>query len=410
MRDPLRRALRVLLPVLVLGAGIAIALAMIAAREEVPFVTPPRTIPVVRVVEATPATWQARVRATGTVRPATQSDIVAEVGGRVIEIGPSLADGAFFSAGEVLLRLDARDHELALAEAQAAVARAELALELEQAESEAARREWQSTQRPGDPPPLVLREPQLADARAALEAAQARVEAAQRDVDRSAVRAPYDGRVLEKLVDLGRFVARGTLLARVYATDAMEVRLPVPDSDLAFLDLDLRRIAGGDAATTERPRVTLTAEFAGRPRTWHGRIVRTEGALDPRTRMVHLVARVADPFVVEGPTDAPLLVNQFVVATILGKEFQDVVVVPRAALRGENRVLVVDEHHRLHAREVEVLARHRDQVVLRSGLDRGDLVCITPLEVVVDGMEVQIAEPPTPADSTPADTTPENGR
>src|SRR5690606_36264881 len=214
MTELLRRILQVTLPLVVLGLGLAVAVALARSREEVPSVTPRAAVPLVRVVTAASTSWRARVHATGVVEPAARSDLVAEVGGRVIEVGASLADGAFFTAGETLVRLDARDHALAVVEAPARVAAAQLALAFEEAEAESARREWQAMQRPEPPPPLVVRAPQLAEARARLAAAEARLEAAEREVERCVVRAPYDGRVLDKAVDLGQFVTRGTLLAR----------------------------------------------------------------------------------------------------------------------------------------------------------------------------------------------------
>lgn len=390
MNNITRTVLQVAIPLVVLGIGIAAAIALAISREPVPVVEPPKAVPVVRVVTVHPRTWRAKVHATGTVQPATRSEIVAEVGGRVVEVGPNLAEGAFFHQGDVLVRLDPRDYEVALVETRAAVAQAELALELEQAEAESARREWQLMQRPEPPPPLVVREPQLAEARSRLEAARARLEAAGRDVERCVVRAPYDGRVLTKSVDLGQFVARNARLAQVYAIDAAEVRLPVPDAELEFLDLDVTRTNGDRVAEASGPKVELSAEFGGRTHTWQGRVTRTEGQLDPRTRMVQMIARVEEPYSVGEGRTAPLLVNQFVRAEIVGPMFDDVFVLPRSALRGEREVLVVDAENRVHARDVDVLRKERDSVVLHGGLHDGDGVCITPLEVVVEGMEVRV--------------------
>jgi RND family efflux transporter MFP subunit len=384
----LRVFLRIALPLLVLGAGAAAAIALAKSREEAPTVTPPRAVPRVRTVMAEPVTWQARIRTTGTVRPAVESDVTAEVAARVTEVAPELAEGAFFAAGDVLIRLDASDYELAVVQATAEVAQAELAVALQQEESAAALREWQAMQRPGEPTDLVLRKPQLAEAKARLEAAEARLRAAQRDVERCVIRAPYEGRILAKFVDLGQFVARNARVARVYATAAAEVRLPVPDSELAFLDLGVVQ-AGGVAEGG--PEVSLSADFAGRPRTWHGRVVRTEGELDGESRMVRLIARVDAPYAAEGPDAVPMVANLFVAAEILGPTYRDVFVLPRRVLRGRNQVLVIDKDDRLHVRTVDILRTERESVVVATGLNAGERVCSTPLEAVVEGMQVRVA-------------------
>ncbi|MGA1524191.1 MAG: efflux RND transporter periplasmic adaptor subunit [Planctomycetota bacterium] len=384
----LRTFLRIALPLAVLGAGAPAAIALAKSREEAPTGAPPRASPRGRAGEATPETWQARIRTTGTVRPAGESDVIAEVAARVTEVAQALAEGAFFATGDVLVQLDASDYELAVIQATAEVAQAKLAVELQREESEAARREWQAMQREGAPTDLVLRKPQLAEATARLEAAEARLEAARRDVARCVIRAPYDGRVLSKFVDLGQFVARNARIARIYATAAAEVRLPIPDSELAFLDIDVVRADGGNA---EGPAVTLSADFAGQTRTWHGRIVRTEGELDGESRMVRLVARVDAPYAGEPTNAMPLVANLFVTAEILGPTYQDVFVLPRRVLRGRDEVLVIDAEDRLHVRTVDILRTERESIVVATGLTAGERVCTTPLDAVVEGMQVRVA-------------------
>ncbi|MDA1222277.1 MAG: efflux RND transporter periplasmic adaptor subunit [Planctomycetota bacterium] len=382
----LRVLLRILLPLLVLGAGAAAAVALAKSREEAPTVAPPRAIPRVRAVIAEPVTWQARIRTTGTVRPAVESDVTSEVAARVVEV--ALAEGSFFTAGDVLARFDPSDYELAVVQATAEVAQAALAVELQREESEAALREWQAMQRPGEPTDLVLRKPQLAEAAARLEAASARLEAARRDVERCVIRAPYDGRVLSKFVDLGQYVGRNARVARVYATAAAEVRLPIPDSELAFLDIG---VVQADGIAEGAPEVTLSAEFAGRQRSWKGRVVRTEGELDGQSRMVRLVAHVDAPYAAAGPEDVPMVANLFVTAEILGPTYSNVFVLPRRVLRGQDQVLVIDGDDRLHSRSVDILRTERESIIVATGLEAGERVCSTPLEAVVEGMSVRVA-------------------
>ena len=194
---------------------------------------------------------------------------------------------------------------------------------------------------------------------------------------------------------MGEFVNRGVPMARLYATDYAEIRLPVSDEDLAFLDLPLwYREEGTD---TEGAAVELRADFAGAKHTWEGRVVRTEGEIDPKTRMVHVIARVEDPYRRSGDRP-PLAVGLFVEAQILGREAEGVVVVPRAAMRGTDQLLVADPEDRLRFRRTQVLRAGHDEVVIRSGLEPGDRVIVSSVEAAVDGMPVRpvAAEEPTP--------------
>lgn len=224
-------------------------------------------------------------------------------------------------------------------------------------------------------------------AAASLREAEAALEQARRDLERTELRAPYAGRVREKLVDVGQFVERGTPVARLYAVDYAEIRLPIPDEEMAFLDLPLDY--RGAAHQGAGPTVILRADFAGGRHAWEGRIVRTEGEIDPRSRMIHAVARVDDPYGRGTPGRPPLHVGLFVEAEILGRELPGAVVLPRAALRGDGRILVVDADDRLRGRQVDVVRVDGEQAIIRSGLAAGERVCVSPLETVTDGTKVR---------------------
>ncbi len=330
---------------------------------------------------------QLLVTSQGTVSPRTESTLVPEIAGRVTWVAPSFASGGFFEENAVLLRIDSHDYRQAVVQARAAVAQAELRLAREQAEADVARDEWSDLGQ-GTPPSLTLREPQLADAAAALEAAHAGLGQAERTLERAQIRAPYVGRIRRKQVDVGQYVTPGTPLATIYAVDSAEIRLPLPDDELAFVDLPLGY--RGESDRPCGPRVLLRARFAGRTHEWEGNIVRTEGEIDPRSRMIHAVVRVADPYARStDPGRPPLAVGLYVDAEILGRVVRQVAVVARAALRGENQVLVVSDEDRLHFRTVEILRTTRDEVIVSSGLDAGERICLSPLAVVTEGMRVR---------------------
>ncbi len=380
--------LKILIPLAILAIGVAGAVAMIMARPQPETRIPEVLPPLVRVEPVERRDVRFSVHSQGTVSPRTESVLVPEVAGRVTAVAPSFASGGFFEQGDVLVEIEPDDYRQAVVMAEAEVARAELQLARVGAEAEVAIREWGELEG-GEAPALTRYEPQLAEARAAVNAAQASLTRARRNLERTRVRAPYAGRVRQKQVDRGQYVAPGTPLATVYAVDWVEVRLPIPNAELRYLDLPL------DYRGEERrrgPEVILRADFAGTEHEWRGRVVRTEGEIDPKSRMVHVVARVADPY---GRGDAadrpPLAVGMYVRAEILGRVAEDVVVLPRSALRDDGRLLVVDAELRLRFRDVELLRSTDRDVILRSGVEAGERVCVSPLAVVTDGMQVRLA-------------------
>lgn len=381
------RTAKILLPVAALLFGLLVAIAIVKAKPTVDRQPAEALPPLVRVMEVQPQDLHQVVRSQGTVRPLVESTLVAQVAGRIDWVSPVFAEGGFFSRGDRLVQIDARDYELAVSQAEAQVAQAQVRLQLEQAEAELAREEWQDLGS-GDASPLALREPQLAEARAAVQAAEAALEKARLDFERTAVRALFDGRIRAKLVDLGQFINRGTPVANIYSTQAAEIRLPVPRDQLPFVGLDpsLRF----DPAGARGPEVILRASIGRVDYEWIGQIVRTGSEFDPKTRMLPLFARIEDPLRRQpGSAGDPLPMGLFVDAEIGGIELQDVFVLPRSALRPGSQVLVVDDESRLRIRDVDVARAERDRVFIQSGLAAADRVTISQIETVVDGMRVR---------------------
>jgi len=380
-----------LLPIAILGATLIGVFLLIVSAPEPERKDPERAIPTVRVIDAKTQTLRHTVRSQGTIVPRTEADLVAEISGRVLWISPDFAPGGFFEANDPLIRFEARDYELARDRARANVQRARSEREFSVAELE--RQEGLSD---GG----VASVSQLADARRAatvteanLLDARAALEQAERDLARTEIRAPYSGRIREEQVDIGQFVNRGATIARIYATDYVEVRLPIPDEQLAFLDVGVPE--AGTPIDVGRSAVRLSATFAGQKTEWGGRIVRTEGEIDQRSRMVSVVARVEDPYRSDGKTAAvPLAVGLFVHAEIQGPEVDNIIVVPRYAMRNGSEILVVDATDRLTTRRVDVVRIDRDDVLIKGPLEAGDRICVSPVQVVVEGMTVRTIEDP----------------
>ncbi len=377
--------LKILLPIIVLIIGMLGAFALVKSREVVqpkPTKVPP---PLVRVQSVYPTDFQLVIPAQGTVAPRTQTTLISQVAGQIIEVSPAFANGGFFEKGDVLLTIDPRDYEAAVAQAQVQVAQAKLRLAREEEESAIARDEWKRLGT-GEPTDLVLRKPQIDEARATIAAAKGALMRASLNLERTQIRAPYPGRVRTKNADVGQYVNPGSPLGHIYAIDYAEVRLPVSDDQLAYLDLPLS--FRNNPHDHSGPDVRFHATFAGREHSYMGRIVRVEGEIDTRSGMIALVGRVDNPYRQRDSNTPPLAVGMFVTAEILGHRAENVVVIPRAALRGKNRVLVVTDN-RLYYRTIDILRADAEKVVVRNGLKSGDQLCVSPLDTVVDGMRVR---------------------
>ncbi len=386
------RILKVIVPFLLVVAGAYGAWRMIESRPEIETQVREQVVPLVRTMNVKKEDIRLSVLSQGTVSPKVVTDLIPEVAGKVTYVSPSLVVGGFFEKGTVLLRIDPHDYELALIRAEAEVAQMTLRLEQERAEAAVAAEEWKELGKGEEASPLVLRIPQVAQAEAALAGAEAALRQANRDLERTEIGAPFVGRVRQENVDIGQYVGRGQAVAQLYSIDVAEVRLPLPDKDLAFVRVPLS-YRGDEETSLDGPKVLLRAQFAGREHVWKGKIVRTEGEIDRSTRMIYVVAEVLDPYGRgKDPGRPPLAVGMFVEAEILGNWLKGAVVLPRAAIRGTDQVYIVDAEGRLRFRTVDVFKNERERVVVQGGLEEGEAVCISPMETVVEGMKVRVAD------------------
>ena len=387
-------SLRVLLPIVILAIGLAGAVLVVRLRPEAQTQIPESIPPLVRVRTVQFEDIQLSVHSQGSVVPRTQTTLAPQVVGIVLSISPSFVSGGFVKKGELLVQLDPLDYELAVIRASSAVARAQVRVAREKAEARVAEREWQDLG-DGEASPLARRELQLMEAEAEAAAAQASLRQAEANLNRTRLTAPFDGRVRSKSVDIGQFVGIGQPLGVVYSTDIAEVRLSLPDGQLAYIDLPLVFIEEATGAIPKRqlPEVTLRTEFAGAIHQWSGRVVRTEGEIDPLSRMVHVIVQVDDPYASpEAGDHPPLAVGMFVRAEIHGHTLENIIIVPRAALRNGNQVLIVDDQDRMHFRTVEIARMQAEKVIIRSGISAGERICLSPLAAVTEGMLVRSIE------------------
>ncbi len=385
-----------------LASGVLGAIVLVETSPETPHVQPEPAVPLIRTIDTRARDVQIRVATHGTVEPRTESDLVSEVSGRVLWISPALVAGGFFEADEPLLRVEPHDYETAVERARAQLARAESEASL--TARDAVRQSELAKQSVASAARLDDARNRARAAAAALREARAALAQAERDHSRTELRAPFAGRVRSVQVDVGQFVSRGTPLARLYAIDWAEVRLPIRDEDLAWIDVPQ---VGSEADDDPRPPVILRARYAGAEREWRGHIERSEGEIDARSRMVHVVARVEDPYARRpGATHSPLPVGLFVDAEILGRTETGIFVLPRSALRTGDQVLVVDDEDRLRFRDVTVLRRDQEDVLIRAGLATGERINVSALEAPVEGMRVRPIADEAPVPATAETATP----
>lgn len=366
----------------VLVFAVVLAFGLVATSPQAQQVEPEAVATAVRIQQISKQAVRLKIRSQGTVTPRTESILIAEVAGKVRWVSPNLVAGGYFKAGEVLLKLDPTDLQASLARNAAALARAQA--EAEHSAYEHTRLQQlvknkltsQSSLESG------LRAKRVSDA--ALQEAKIALQQAQRDLDRSQISAPYNGLVRAKSVDVGQYISRGNTLANIYASDEMEVRVPLADSQLSFLALPLGQ--RGELPIAQQANVTISTHYGGQFYQWPGKLVRTEAEIDTRTRMVNAVVRVKTNTNSELP---PLPVGLFVHVEIDGRLAEEVVVLPRAVLRNQNQVLVVDQDNRLRYRDVELLRFDRDDVIISSGLETGERVNLSPIQTVIDGMHVK---------------------
>lgn len=329
------------------------------------------------------------VKAQGEVRPRREIIVAPQITGRVSYVSPDFIDGGFITKGQLLVRVEAADYELAIVRARSGVASAEQRLAREIAEAELALQDIQDLGLE-DVSPLARREPQLAEARASLEGAKAQLKDAELALNRTAVYAPFDGRVRERSVDIGQVVATGSALGRIFANDVVEVSLPLEDSQMGRLGLPLAFMASPDEPG---PKVTFEATVAGMPRQWTGEIVRTAAAVNSMTRQINVIAELKDPYGAGADGDAPMAPGLFVNATIEGETIPDVLIAPRGALRGEDQLFIGDARKgKLSIRTVDLIYSDADGAYVRSGIAAGELAIISPVQAPFDGMGITVME------------------
>jgi RND family efflux transporter MFP subunit len=328
--------------------------------------------------------YQVRLQSYGTVQPQTQTTLIAQVGGQIVSVNPNVRNGGFFEKGDVLASIDSRDYEADVRIAEAVLMDAKQTLAEAEARSNQAKEDWERLGNEGEPTALVLREPQLQAARARIKASESTLEKAMLELERTDIVAPFAGRILRKYADIGQVVANNSPLADVYATDFVEIRLPIRNRDLGFIDLpETYRYEGTAEAVTG---VRIRSELAGAA-AWDAKLVRTEGAIDETARQLHVIAQIDDPFSTQREGQTPPKIGQYVTAEMNGKTLRNVLVIPNSTIYQGSYVYIV-ENDLLQRRDVQISWQNDLEAIIESGLKHGDSLVTTALGQVTSGIRV----------------------
>ena len=357
-----------------------------------------KQLPFVDIVEANLVSQRATIEAFGTVQARTLTNLIAEVPGLIEGVAPfenevnqsiaSFQNGGFFEKGDLLVKIVDIDLLAREAETLANLRRTEyqLAQELalaDQAKTEWGNRDWKLATA------LVKRQPQILKAEAEAKAAEALHNQAKKNVLKANVRAPFRGRILNILADVGQQVGSGSssALAKIYSIKKGEVQLALSRKELSFLNFNEGSPHGENQIAVEIVNEEEKAIHSGV-------IDRSQGIIDPRTRLHNLVARFencfTDPFNQISKIGNPLSIGQFVKLKLIGPEI-DVFIIPISAFREQNTILVLDQEDRLTVRKVKSVKRDGLEVWVVGGIQEGERVCITPMDIIAEGMKVKIS-------------------
>jgi RND family efflux transporter MFP subunit len=353
--------------------------------------------PLVSTMQVFPQDVHIPILTQGTVKPRTQISLAAEVSGRIVETAPQFADGAFFKQGDVLLRINDRDYRLAVTKTEALVATARQQLAQSEAEYKQKLEEYRNVDR-SKVTDFALRKPQYEEALARLKAAKADLELAQLQLSRCEIRAPFDGRIVARQADVGQYVTPGKMVAEIYAVDAVQIHLPLSQTQAELLELPMN-LEGKPSGVA----VQLSGQYAGQKHTWEGEIVRTQASIDERNRMLYVIAQVTDPYGMHATNHSqpPLAIGSFTEAKIQSRLIPNVYVLPRPAVHNMSKVWLMNDANQLQLQSVEVIHRGDNNVYISGGLNPGDTVITSPLDVVVDGMQLRIASENETLEQTP---------
>ena len=399
---------RLILPVVIVGAGILYASRLVQTSPKMKRQTPPRQARLVEVVPVERGDFPTKITAWGTVIPAREVDLKPQVSGKIVQISPELIPGGIFPAGQSLMKIDPADYELQVKQKESDVAAAQTNLKLEYGNQIIAQQEYELL---GDlindnDKELVLRQPQLLALQSKLQAAQAQLEQAKLDLRRTNITTPFNAIVKDKYVDVGATVAPTTSLVSLTGTDEYWIELLVPVDQLKWIEIPRRNSDEGSAVRIYNPLVWRSGQNR------QGRVIRLCSELQTKGRMAKLLVLIKDPLGLsaENGKTEPILVGSFVRAEIEGQIIPSVIKLNREFLRDGENVWLYTANATLEIRPVEVVFGTQDHVLITRGINSDNQVVTTDIAAAVEGMPLSLSrpesdefEPNDPRDPEPPD-------
>lgn len=387
--------LRIILTILLITL---LAIYLLFATSPEPDKRPaPETTITVETINAKLGSYPIVVEANGTIDADTRGNLVAQIRGEIVNVSDNFKAGGVFKKGDVLITIDDRDYHAEVSRTLANLSSADAVYRQEQANSRQATKDWERLGNTGPAPDLVLRKPQLAAAKASYDSAQAAYETAKLNLERTRITAPYDGRVIRRVTALGQYVSVGTPLAEIYASDAIEVRLPVSQDEYSQLGLDNTDL------NEEKFPVTLTSQIGNNEHQWQAIITRTDSVFDLNTRQIDVIATLnkslneSDNSKSKKPA---LKIGQFVNAKLQGRTLNNVVIVPNKAIREGHYAYLVKES-KLVKSSVVILWQDNKNTLIESGIESGDLIVTTALGSNLEGATAKISNTPSESSTEP---------
>ena len=330
----------------------------------------------------TPKDFQVKIISSGTTTPLTQTILNAEVGGEVIYRSKKFSEGSSVIEGEILAKIDDTDLQLQYKNALLQLANAEVQYSLQLAEAEVAKEAWEKMG-DGIASDLMLKKPQLKQAEALLEVAKAQVSSAEKKLNKTEIVAPYAGRIQNVNIDLGTTIIPGQPVGAMYTSSEIEITLAIKDNDLQFLSIPMD---GRKQDSSEQALVEIESFYKGKIQSWQGKLERVDGVIDPITRMINLIAVFENDFIETNQSNLPI--GLFVEAKIDGIKLNDVFQIPVTAISENNVVYIVDSNNELELRELSILKKYSDFVIVKEGIRAGERIVTSKLSTASNGIKV----------------------
>ena len=344
--------------------------------------------PLVRTVALQPENYTLMIPVMGTVMPAREISLEAQVAGEVVFLHSEFTEGGMLLKGTEILKIDQKDYELAVEQKKRALAEAVFQFRLEEGRQEVARKEWELLY--GDKSldvvesDLALRKPHLEKVQVEIAAAEAELEQAQVNLRRTTLTIPFNAMVLNRYVNLGSKVASQERLADLVGTDIYWVQVSLPVEKLRWI-----KIANGQSKGS-RAKIIYREDYST-----VGQVVRLLPDLSREGRMARLLIEVKDPLGLKSQEKKQpmLLIGEYVRVQIEGEELKNVYRIPRPALRNDTEVWIVDEENKLAIRSVKTIWRDEGSVVLQDDFRSGETLVVSDLAAPVAGMPVRVDQP-----------------